>query len=149
MKRFLVFTDEISKIMDINDIYENWEEKLGLAVKYQSFHKDPINTIFEIIDEKKAAKYFAHSKVKILDEKEINNFLNELNKDFPEYVLKDGTVLLCDLLLSGKIKISDLTREAKIEGYNPNKPITDQENLKTLYNAGLGGIIKRPKPRIE
>ena len=150
MRKFLVFNDEIGKIMSNEDIQENWEEKLGLALKYQALHKTPIVSIFEVIDEKKAIKYFAHSKVKILDEKEINNFLNEINKDFPEYLLKDSTVLLIDLLLSGKIKAFDtIAGKAKIKRYNSSKPITDQENLKTLYNAGLGGIVKRPKPKIE
>ena len=150
MKKFLVFEDEIANIMNDEDLRENWKEKLGLDVKYQATHKTPITTIFEIIDEKKAVKYYTHPKVKMLNEKDINNYLKELSKDFPEYVLKDSTALLCDLFLSGKIKVFDLmSGKAKIKGYNPTKPITDQENLKSLFNAGMGGIVKRPKPKIE
>ena len=146
MKKYLVFEDMLVNIMAEEDVRANWKEKLGLEVKYQATHRVPTVTIFEIIDERKAVKYFNHSKVKLMNREEVKKYVNELNKDYPEYVLKDSGALLCDLLLSGKALTTGV---AKIEGYNASKPITDQENLKVLYDIGMGGIIKRPKPTIE
>ena len=150
MRKFLVFEDEICNIMSDEDVRENWKEKLGLDVKYQATHKTPIITIFEVVDEKKAVKYYTHSKVKMINKEEVIKYLDNLNKDYPEYILKDSAALLIDLFLSGKIKVFDLmTGKVKVKGYKTDKPITDQENLKALYESGMGGIVKRPKPKIE
>ena len=145
MKKYLVFEDMLVNIMSEDDVRANWKEKLGLAVKYQATHRDPVVTIFEVIDEKKAVKYYNHSKVKVMNKDEVKKYVDELNKDFPEYVLKDSAALLCDLILSGKIN----NGKAEIEGYRTDKPLTDQENLKVLHDIGMGGIVKRPKPTID
>ena len=150
MRKFLVFNDEIANIMNDEDLRENWKEKLGLNVKYQATHKNPIITIFEVIDEKKAVKYYSHSKVRMMNKEEVMKYIDELNKDYPEYTLKDSTELLTDLLLSGKIKLFDLlSGKVKVEGYKPDKPLNDQENLKVLHDCAMGGIVKRKKPKID
>ena len=140
MKKFLIFNDEICNIMPSEDLRTNWKDKLGLEIKAQTTHKDPIISIFEVIDENKAFKYFNHPKVTIIDETQIKQTVDQLFSDYPEYALTDSTALLIDLQLSG---LTD------VPGYNKNKPLTSQENLQVLYNAGLSGIIKREKPKIE
>ena len=148
--KYLAFEDMLANIMAEEDLRTDWKHKLGLDVKYQATHKNPIITIFEVIDEKKAVKYYSHSKVRMLKKEEVIKYIDELNKDFPEYTLKDSTELLTDLLLSGKIKLIDLlSGKVKIEGYKADKPLSDQENLKVLYECGLGGIVKREKPKID
>ena len=138
MKKFLVFKDTLANIMAIEELRTNWEETIGLKVKLQLTHKDPIVSIFEVIDERKALKYYNHSKVEVMNLTQLNKFLDKALQDYPEFVLKDTTALQVDLQLSNK----------KIKGYNPDKPLSDQENLKVLYEAGMGGIVKKPRPKI-
>ena len=139
MKKYLVFKDMLSNIMSEEDLRTNWEETIGLRLKLQLTHKDPIVSVFEVIDERKAVKYYNVSNVEVMNLTQVNKFLDKTLKNYPEYTLKDATALQIDLQLSNK----------KIKGYNPDKPLTDQENLKVLYEAGMGGIIKRKKPTIE
>ena len=139
MKKYLVFKDVLANIMHEEDLRTNWEETIGLKVKLQITHKDPIISIFEVIDERKALKYYNHSDVEVMNLTQLNKFLVKALKDYPEYTLTDTTALQIDLQLSNK----------KIEGYNKDKPLTDQENLKVLYEAGMGGIVKKPRPKIE
>ena len=148
MKKYLVFEGQLVDIMSEDDVRANWKEKLGLDVKYQATHRTPIVTIFEVLDERKAIKYYNHEKVKIMNKEKVKKYIEELNKDYPEYVLKDGAALLADLFLSGKIKITN-DKTQVIEGYDAKKPINCQENLKALYDAGMGGIVKRQKPTID
>ena len=140
MKKYLVFEDMLVNIMAEEDVRANWKEKLGITAKYQATHKDPIVTIFEVIDERKAVKYYNHSKVRMMNEEDVKKLVDELNKDFLEYMLTDSAALQVDLMLSKK---------TEVEGYDASKPITCQENLKVLYDVGLGGIIKRKKPTID
>ena len=140
MKKYMIFNDEICKIMLDEDARCDWKEKLGLEIKAQATHKDPIISIFEITDETKAYKYMNHPKVKVVDEKQIKNIEKQLFADYPEFILKDPNALLADMQISG------LTA-ADIKGFDKNKPLTDQQNLRALYNANLAGIVKRPKPK--
>ena len=150
MKKYLVFEGMLADIMHEDDLRVDWRQKLGLDVKCQITHKPETVTIFEIIDEKKAIKYYNHSKVRIMNKEEVNKYIEEVNKDYPEYILKDSAALLVDLLLSGKVKIFDwLPSKPKVEGYKKDKPLSDQENLKVLHESGLGGIVKREKPKID
>ena len=138
--KYYVFEDHIASIMSDEDARSNWEEKLGLKLKLQATHKSPVISVFEVVDEKKAIKYANHSKVKVMDKNAVKAYVENLFADYPEYVLTDSMALYADMILSKK---------TEIEGYNPNKPITCQENLKVLHDVGLGGIIKRKKPTIE
>ena len=148
MKKYLVFEGELVDIMAEEDVRADWKEKLGLAVRYQATHRMPTVTIFEVLDERKAIKYYNHDKVKIMNKEKVKKYMDELNRDYPEYVLKDSAALLADLFLSGKINLtSDKTQI--IAGYKADKPLNCQENLKVLYDAGMGGILKRPKPTID
>ena len=138
MKKYLVFKDVLANIMLEEDLRTNWRETLGLDLKLQITHKDPIISIFEVIDERKALKYYNHSDVEVMNSTQLNKFLDKALKDYPKYVLTDTTALQIDLQLSNK----------KIEGYNKDKPLTDQENLKVLYEAGMAGIKKNEKPKV-
>ena len=137
----MIFNDEICNIMLEEDVRDNWEKKLGLKILAQTTHKDPIVSVFEITNETKAYKYMNHPKVKVVDEEQIKSIEKQLFADYPEFVLKDPNALLVDMQISG-------VTAANIKGFNKNKPLTDQANLRALYNANLAGIVKRPKPKI-
>lgn len=71
----------------------------------------------------------------------IFNTIDQVNLDIDAeydeiFILKDITKLQVDLNLSGN---------PTIDGYDPNKEIESQTNLKALYDANMGGIVKNKK----
>jgi len=99
----------------------------------------------QMIDKDKKVSYG-----KILDESKFSiehvaitffNTIEELNLDIDlEYdeifILKDIQTLQLDIQLSGN---------PEIIGYNKDLPLTDQVNLKALFDANMGGIVKNKK----
>lgn len=111
---------------------------LKLSPQYQSTEGEELITLGEVVNEQKASIYLNHPNVEILETKEdFNAAIDEYFKE--KYILVDSTALLLSLQLSGKTV-------ANIEGYNPEKPMEDQQNLKALFEAGLSGIKKKAKP---
>ncbi|MBO8169363.1 MAG: hypothetical protein H0Z35_09300 [Thermoanaerobacteraceae bacterium] len=116
----------------------NIKEEFGIIVNpiYQFLDREPPVTLAQVVDQVKAEKLLSDSRVTKLDT--VEQFNTEIDNLYEErYILKDSTELQIDLLLSGN---------PMIPNYDATKPLTDQVNLKALYNAGMGGIKKNKKP---
>lgn len=116
----------------------NIKEEFGIEVSpiYQFLDREPPVTLARVVDPVKVEKLLMDSRVTKLDT--VDQFNAEIDNLYEEkYVLKDSIQLQLDLQLSGN---------PEIPNYDPGQPITSQHNLKALYEAGMGGIIKRPKP---
>jgi hypothetical protein len=88
-----------------------------------------------VSDEEKAAYLLANPTVTVFESVEAVNV--DIDITYVEkYSLADVTALQLDLQLSGN---------PEIPGYDSAKSISTQENLKALFDAGMGGIQKERK----
>jgi len=117
---------------------KNLEELFGIKVVpvYQFLDGEIPITLAEVVDETKAQNIIQHSQIVVLNTKEeVNAAIDENYIEL--YILKDSTELSIDLNLSGNPTIT---------GYDSTKPLSSQTNLKSLYDANMGGISKNIKP---
>ncbi len=111
---------------------------IDISPIYQFIDKEPPVTLAKIVNPVKAEQLFHDSRVTILNT--IEEFNNEIDILYEEmYTLVDSTALMLDIQFSGK-------SPADIPGYDTNKSMQAQANLKALYEAGLAGISKNKKP---
>ena len=114
--------------------------EFGIEVSplYQFLDREPPVTLAIVIDPVKAETLIHDNRVTVLAT--VKDFNNEIDNLYVEkYTLTDSTALMLDLQFSGK--------SAKdIPGYDANKGMQDQGNLKALYEVGLSGIKKSKKP---
>ncbi len=116
----------------------NIENEFGIKVspEYQFLDGTVPVTLAIVLDQAKASKLLSDTRVIALDT--VEEFNAEIDSNYIEkYALVDSVQLQLDLQLSGQTSIT---------GYNPDKPLSDQENLKAIYDANMGGIKKKPKP---
>lgn len=121
-----------------DDARGNMEESLGIKVSpiYQFLEIEPTVTLATIVNEVKAEKIINDKRVTILKTKD--DFNSEIDNLYTEtFFLKNPLELQLDLQLSGV---------STVENYNPSKTLSSQENLKALYEVGMGGITKTEKP---
>jgi len=111
---------------------------IKLSPTYQFMDREIPVTIAEIVDSTKVQILLNDSRVTLIEtvtgvNAEIDALYNE------KYTLVDSVTLQTDLQLTGKTA-------AEITGYDTSKPLTDNDNLKALYDGGFGGIRKSQKP---
>lgn len=67
----------------------------------------------------------------------IDDLNADIDAEYKEiFILKDVQELQVDMLLSGN---------PTIEGYDANSQLRSQSNLKALYEANMGGVVKNKK----
>jgi len=111
---------------------------IELSPQYQFLEGEIPVSLAIVTDQAKADQLTHDNRVTVLNT--VEDFNSEIDNLFEEkYILKDSTALMIDLQLSGKTVSS-------IVGYDTNKSMTDNANLKALYEAGLSGISKTQKP---
>jgi hypothetical protein len=109
-----------------------------LSPIYQFLDREIPITIAKIVDSTKVQTLLNDSRVTLIEtvtgvNAEIDALYNE------KYSLVDSTTLSLDFQITGKTA-------AEITGYDTSKPLTDNDNLKALYDGGFGGIRKSQKP---
>lgn len=120
------------------DARGNMEEIFGIKILpiYQFLDGEIPVSLAIVKDENKVQKIINHPKISILNT--VNDFNAMIDELYVEkYVLKDAVELQIDLQLSGNHTIPN---------YDATKPLNSQHNLKALYEAGMGGIVKSVKP---
>ncbi|MFZ7103371.1 MAG: hypothetical protein ACOWWO_12050 [Peptococcaceae bacterium] len=127
-------------LLDIlgEDARSNMEETLGIKVSpaYQFLECDIPATLAVVTNEDKVQKIINHAKITILNT--MDEFNAEIDNLYEEkYTLTNSTELQVDLQLSGN---------PTIPNYDAGQPLRSQNNLKALYDSGLGGISKNKKP---
>jgi len=101
--------------------------------QHQMIDKDKKVSYGTITDETKFE--IKHNSITIF------NTIDELNLDIDAeydevFILQDVQILNTDRELSGN---------PAIPGYDADLPLTDQVNLKALFDANMGGIVKNKK----
>lgn len=119
---------------------KDMEATVGIKVspRYQFLGEGGPVTLAEVVDETKVQQITGHSAVTVLDT--VQDFNNAIDQYFTDkYTLTDSVQLQLDLDMSGKTA-------ADIPGYDSNLSLTNQANLKAMYDDGLAGISKKSKP---
>ena len=132
----LKFNGQLLEIMGEDSRASNWEGVTGLSTTEicQQMDNEPF-ALIKVVDEEKANKYMQHEKVDILTVEEANAIIDT----FPDkYKIYNENLMAANL--NSKVSQGLIDLDEMLPDW------TDQQEAEFLYNKGISGIKKLPRP---
>lgn len=133
----LKFNGQLLDIMGEDARATNWEAVTGLSATdiRQQMEDDEHFTLIKVVDEEKASKYMHHEKVDVLTVAEANAVIDSFSEKYKIYNENLMAANLNAKIAAGTIDVDDMLPDW-----------TDQQEAEFLYNKGISGIKKMPRP---
>ena len=133
----LKFNGQLIDIMGEDARATNWEDVTGLSATdiRQHMEKDNGFTLVRVIDNEKASKYINNKKVDILTLEEANTVIDTIPSKYKIYNENLMATNLNSKVSKGVIDLDEMLPDW-----------TDQQEAEFLYNKGISGIKKIPRP---
>lgn len=132
----LKFNGQLIDIIGEDARATNWEAVTGLsATDIRQQMDDEHFTLIKVVDEEKSNKYINHPDVETLTVAEANAVLDTISDKYKIYNENLMAANLNAKIATGTINVDDMLPDW-----------TDQQEAEFLYNKGISGIKKMPRP---